>query len=205
MLLLTLLVIHTASSLLAPPPQECTTAADCSLGGVCTASRCVCWPTWSGPNCSVLNLQPSPATCGGAFRRPKNQSSWGGSVLLDNGVYHMFSADMEKHCGLNSWQRNSRIVHLTSTTPTGPFVERDVVMTPFAHNPTVHRANGSAGGDWLIYHIGSGRRDGNHGPPLTTCTNGTTPTTGGRTAAAAAQVTVGTEVAPSILRSGEYY
>ena len=182
------------------PQQGCTTAADCSLGGVCTASKCACWPTWSGPNCSVLNLQASTALCAGAFRRPNNQSSWGGSVLLDNGVYHMYSADMEKHCGLNSWQRNSRIVHLTSTTPTGPFIQRDVVEKPFAHNPTVHRANGSAGGDWLIYHIGSGRPDGNHGPPLTSCTNGTTPTT---TAdhTTTIELTVGSEVAPSILWS----
>eukprot|EP00658_Telonema_sp_P-2_P054175 TRINITY_DN43119_c0_g1_i1.p1 TRINITY_DN43119_c0_g1~~TRINITY_DN43119_c0_g1_i1.p1 ORF type:complete len:344 (-),score=25.93 TRINITY_DN43119_c0_g1_i1:42-1073(-) len=160
-------VVHAASAL-----APCTTASDCSLGGVCTAGSCVCWPTWTGPNCSVLNVLPSPATCAGAWRRPANQSSWGGSVVRDDaGLYHMVSADMEAHCGLDSWQRNSRIVHLTSAKPTGPFVQSDVVLDAFAHNPTLHRA---PDGTWLVYHIGNGVPD-SHGPPLKTCTHGVTP------------------------------
>ena len=95
-------------------------AADCSLGGTCENGACKCWPTWTGPNCSVLNLQPTEHI--GAWERKGNQSSWGGSIVQDpkTGIYHMYSADMTQHCGLNSWQHNSAIVHLTATDPSGP-------------------------------------------------------------------------------------
>eukprot|EP00037_Helgoeca_nana_P018689 m.179579 g.179579 ORF g.179579 m.179579 type:complete len:341 (-) comp24544_c0_seq2:280-1302(-) len=85
-------------------------------------------------------------------------------------AYHMYAADMTEHCGLNSWQHNSAIRHLTATSPEGPYIPQEVVMKPFAHNPTVHQA---ADGTFLIYHIGGGTT-GNR-PPITTCTNGTTP------------------------------
>lgn len=95
---------------------SCTTAQDCSLGGACVEGKCSCYSTWTGENCSVLNL--GAGTNIKAFNRPDNESSWGGSVIRGaDGMYHMFAADMTHHCGLNSWESNSAIRHLVSETP----------------------------------------------------------------------------------------
>ena len=37
----------------------CATEEECSLGGVCTGSRCSCDVWFTGSNCSLLNLQPA--------------------------------------------------------------------------------------------------------------------------------------------------
>lgn len=123
----------------------CKSALDCSLGGQCVAGTCQCWPTWTGENCSVLNLLPAapgpaPLNLPGAWARPGNQSSWGGSPIADpdGKSWHLFAADFANHCGLDSWQHNSQITHAVSKKPEGPFAAQDVVLAPFAHNPTVH-------------------------------------------------------------------
>lgn len=146
----------------------CKNAGDCSLGGQCIDGKCICWPTWTGVNCSILSLQPTQRV--GAWYRPGVESSWGGSVIQDGNKYHMFAADMEKKCGLNSWQHNSRIVHLVSGTPEGPYKQKDIVFGAFSHNPTVHKA---PDGTFVLFHIGNGQ--GGSRPPITDCTNGTTP------------------------------
>eukprot|EP00041_Stephanoeca_diplocostata_P018984 m.402477 g.402477 ORF g.402477 m.402477 type:complete len:363 (+) comp21179_c0_seq3:120-1208(+) len=147
---------------------DCVTSHDCSLGGTCVAGKCSCFSTWTGQNCSILNLGEGQNIK--AFDRPKNQSSWGGSVIWgDDGLYHMYAADMTKHCGLNSWQSNSAIRHLVSETPEGPFTPREIVQGAFSHNPTVHK---TADGHFVIFHIGAGSTKK---PIVNSCTNGTTP------------------------------
>jgi hypothetical protein len=70
-----------------------------------------------------------------------------------DGKYHMYSARMGNHCGLNSWWCNSEIVHAESDTPDGLFQTEGSVVLPFAHNPAVGVAND---GTVIIYHIGTG-------------------------------------------------
>ena len=50
----------------------------------------------------------------------------------------MYVAEMDLHCGLSSWSRNSRIVRAESTTgPGGTYTFAEVVKDRFAHEPTV--------------------------------------------------------------------
>ena len=182
--------------------NACETAADCAYAGECNGGRCVCNAHWSGPNCTTLRLLPSPTTDAAGLRR-KSSSSWGGSVIWDaeRERWVMLFSDMEGHCGLNAWKRNSRICMATSansSSPVGPFAMNNsssssssssaVVLPSWAHNPTVHgpiltppagyeQATGNSSSTsavYLIYHIGTGH-GGIYGKPRTDCTNGTTP------------------------------
>jgi len=128
----------------------------------------VCEPTWVGVDCGVLNLLPAPTNTGFNLNL---SSSWGGGVLYDNtqGIYHMYMALMENHCGLDTWTQNSAIAHAIGKTPLGPFLYQDTIIPAFAHNPQPFQA---PDGTYLIFHIGCGDN-----PPssLQNCTNGTTP------------------------------
>ena len=65
-------------------------------------------------------------------------SSWGGAVLAwaehdvdraaEDGapVYHMWASEMTEHCGIGTWQQNSRVIHAVSPAPGGPYTRRDV-------------------------------------------------------------------------------
>ena len=67
-----------------------------------------------------------------------NTSSWGGAVLKGgDGQYHMWAAEMTEHCGIGTWQQNSRVIHATSTEPGGSYVRKDVVWEVFSHEPEV--------------------------------------------------------------------
>ena len=108
------------------------------------------------------------ATDGGA-----NTSTWGGGVLLDNatGIYHMWSAEMLQHCGINSWTTNSHIVHAQSKSEGGPFVRTGEVWPAFSHEPNVARA---PTGEWVMYWTATA--PGGPTPTVcTTCSNGVTP------------------------------
>jgi hypothetical protein len=115
--------------------DKCSSRANCSLGGECTAGRCACYPTWRGPNCTLLNLLPANVTVGplpgvarglpAAWARPGVQSSWGGRPILDEatGRWHLYAADMSERCGLHAWTTNSAIAHATASSAAGPFSE----------------------------------------------------------------------------------
>ena len=99
-----------------------------------------------------------------------NTTSWGGSVVkAASGQYHMFLAEMLNGCGMNTWTTNSVIRHAVADTPAGPYTPKEVIMMPFAHNPTALQA---PDGTYLIYHIGCGTPNG--GTPCTDCKNGVT-------------------------------
>ena len=135
----------------------CTSNLDCSLNGQCDTKtgNCTCDAAWSGYHCGVLNVQP--ATQGAGYVRKNNISTWGGSVLVDpsdtndNTKYHMYLAQMDNHCGLNTWVPNSKIVHAQSTQGfNSEYVERDVVHSAFAHEPdAIYGPNG----EFVIYYI----------------------------------------------------
>lgn len=91
-----------------------------------------------------------------------------------DGLYHMFVAEMLNSCGMDTWSTNSIIRHAVSPSPMGPFARREVVMPVFAHNPTAIRA---PDGTYLVYHIGCGDGRPDY-PPCTKCSGGYTPQTG---------------------------
>ena len=82
------------------------------------------------------------------------------------GVYHMYAAEMTRHCGINSWTRNSQLIHATSDNPTGTYKRHDVIRTPFAHEPDVAMGpNGEFVLFWSEFHYKT---------PLCNCTDGST-------------------------------
>lgn len=141
-----------------PPP--------CSLNGVLspTTGECACVPGWGGTECETLLLLPSsPLTSATqVYYHPSSDhtatwhsNSWGIFVLPDDsgsGVFHGYMTELEGNCSLSSYGAASRILHVTSSTPTGPWVVVDVALPSFAHNPQVVR---DVDGAWLLYHIGS--------------------------------------------------
>jgi len=148
---------------------SCQTDDDCQLNGKCSGGTCNCYIGWTASDCSALNFLPASTTP--AYRQV-NTSSWGGTVINGtDGLWHMFVAEMAYHCGLNTWTTNSWIRHATSKYPQGPFAPQEIVLTYFAHNPTIVQASD---GTYTLFHIGCGF---NNSHPQMNCTNGTTPAT----------------------------
>jgi len=121
----------------------CEIDDDCSLNGKCAHGTCHCNTGWQGVRCETLSLAPvdmnhlgfSP-TQGG-----RNMSSWGGSIQAVNGTWHMWAVEMVNHCGIGSYLLNSGVVHAVSSAgPLGPYVQKEAVLPPFAHEPDVVRA-----------------------------------------------------------------
>ena len=126
--------------------NPCTSDTDCQLNGACVpgSGACMCHAGWTGADCGLLDLQPSASTDfpGLAYGKPPSSSSdggsgggglatWGGSVVVDPKdpkKFHLFAAEMSLGCGLNSWYRNSVIVHATAPSPLGPFVRQEQVL-----------------------------------------------------------------------------
>ena len=119
---------------------RCRNDDDCSLNGKCDASTgaCACRPAWKGHRCELLNL--GEPTRGAGYRGTDdghNTSSWGGAVLKGgDGVYHMWAAEMTEHCGIGTWQQNSRVIHATSATPGGVYTRK--VRRAFQNSPRQH-------------------------------------------------------------------
>ena len=82
-------------------------------------------------------------------------NSWGISVLPDDSnasLWHGFMTELEGGCALSSYSSASRVLHLTSSSPLGPFTVAGVALRSFAHNPQAVR---DKDGSWLIFHIGN--------------------------------------------------
>jgi hypothetical protein len=134
----------------ASDPTPCTTAFECSYNGVCSDKRfCSCFPQWQGPHCEQLALIPTPKSAGyqpviDSSAKPgfRNASTWGGMVIRhDDGVYHMWAAQMTANCGIWAWEQNSMVQHASSSSPYGPFVSKGpAIGLPEAHEPIVARA-----------------------------------------------------------------
>jgi|EP01047_Picozoa_sp_COSAG01_P058908 hypothetical protein len=124
--------------------RPCTSDFDCSYNGRCGTSSgaCECTQGWTGRRCQTLDLMPVDRTKYGFLPTDsagRNLSSWGGSVLSFQGVWHMWAARMVNYCGIGQWEQNSKIVHATATHALGPYTERDTVAGVFAHEPCVTR------------------------------------------------------------------
>jgi hypothetical protein len=132
----------------------CTGPDDCSYNGVCGADgACKCQPAWGGVRCGELQLLPVDSKAMG-FREvgadDSNVSTWGAPVLYDEASdkWHAWASEMMHGCGINAWETNSQIVHLTADQPSGPFKRTGVFAPPFAHEPDVVRDPGS--GRWVM-------------------------------------------------------
>jgi hypothetical protein len=122
-----------ASAVLGSAAATCSSDLGCSLNGACTAGSCACDPGWSGAECELLALAPSPP--GGAYGYAPNISSWGAHVIRhpSDSLYHMFVSEFWGNCGVHeSWQQDSHVVHATAATPLGPFKYVDTALPPEA-------------------------------------------------------------------------
>ena len=132
-----------------PSGPSCTSDLDCSLNGACRAGTCDCDAPWIGPSCAVLNMAVASDAADG-YHPPNRSTSWGGNVLRgDDGVWHMFAAELINHCNMEFWLGNSRVIHAVANSSTGPFVRHDVVLPVWAHEPNVVRDPTS--GEWVMF------------------------------------------------------
>ena len=144
------------------PASGCTDDMHCSLNGQCVNNKCRCDAAWQGPACDRLVILPTdrtkPAAAYGGDAQLPNVSSWGGGVVRDDeGVWHLWVSEFAFGCGLSSWLNNSRIVHATSLSPTGPFQKQDTPLEIFAHNAAPLRAPptfGNGSRPYFLFHIG---------------------------------------------------
>ena len=77
----------------------------------------------------------------------------GMQVLYDesDGLYHAIVSELDLGCGLGSWLSNSRIVHATSKSATGPFDFQRVLFASFAHEANVVKApDGCVTSPWRL-------------------------------------------------------
>ena len=137
----------------------CSSAADCSFNGKCAQSgSCSCYPQWMGKHCGQLRLIPTARDAGLQSRDARGRvSSWGGSVVRgDDGLYHMYAAEMTHHCGIVVWLSNSQIRHAVATRADGPFEARDLAEPVWGHEPTAARA---PTGEYVLFWTASFGKD----------------------------------------------
>lgn len=162
-----------------PWTGSCTDDSDCNYNGVCASSSCRCDPAWLGPACDRLNLQPAQKSEPLGYRGVNSSSgypitSWGGSVIHgDDGLWHMYAAEIAGSCGMNVWLSNSRVIHATSPDPaTTPFTRTSVVADVFAHEPIAVRAPTGEYVVWYTAVLPPGRLPVQGGRFCTGCTTG---------------------------------
>lgn len=132
----------------------CVTDTDCSLNGHCVvwSGVCTCNPGWTGDSCASLNITTIDPL-NGRNQLQNGSSSWGGGVIYDNGLYHMYYSQMVMGCSLANWTSHSACWHASAANALGPFEVQGQVLDAFCHNAVPALA---PDGTWLIYHIGCG-------------------------------------------------
>ena len=122
--------------------DSCGSNADCQLTGSCIAGTCSCDPGWHGPMCESLDLAPAPL---GRERQAfeTERASWGGNAVrdADTGVWSLFAAEMQQG-GLHAFKgaNGSQLIRAEALSPAGPFVRKEVLHAPLAHNPQPYGA-----------------------------------------------------------------
>lgn len=120
--------------------NDCITSADCAFNGECikdpvvvssqhngsgssnmhketkidpeAPGRCECFAGWKGQTCEILDLLPVDPERVGLVLPNHDSSTWGGSVVYHDGLYHMFASEILYNCGLYSWTTNSQVCSL---------------------------------------------------------------------------------------------
>ncbi|KAJ5752438.1 hypothetical protein N7520_009355 [Penicillium odoratum] len=139
--------------LLVPLVLACTKNEDCNLNGQCNQT-CICDPGWTGKTCGKLDLRPGP-TSNGYNRTEEGISSWCNEIIHDpinKDLYHLFVSEFTHGCGLDYWSPYSRIIRAESVHPLGPYTLKQVIVSAFAHNPSVVWSERDK--VFLLYHIG---------------------------------------------------
>ena len=165
------------------------TCADCMYNGACAANgTCSCASGWTGTRCELLDISNTFAL----MSYPDALWTWGGSPIRDavTGIYHLYSSELSNNCGILHYCSNSRVIHLTSSTPLGPYTRQGVALGPrttgtggsdgktsffdsaSVHGPTVHRL---PNGTYALFYTGMAA-DG----PEPNCTHAYDPHTGNR-------------------------
>ena len=148
---------------------DCADDWGCSLGGLCTQSKCSCDPWFTGPTCALLNLQAplddQGGTCGRAF---DSYYSWGGRTIANAaGTYDAIISFMCRHANLGEWTTKSSSAHFTAGSAAGPYTwgaeQCDVngvctpAIIPWSHNTVViEDPAANASERFQIWHVGDG-------------------------------------------------
>lgn len=160
----------------------CATSDDCSHNGVCASNgTCTCDVAWGGARCSELRLEPVDRAALGYRAKSavgENISSWGAPIAYDAAtqLWHGYASEMANGCGINAWETNSQIVHITAQSAFGPYTRREVVHSQFAHEPSVRRG---PSGEWAMlfssYALDERSTPTRQASECAACRNGTTP------------------------------
>jgi hypothetical protein len=129
----------------------CVDTTQCSLNGDCVNGHCDCDIGWSAaPDCSQLALVPTPRESG---YRNKSGISWGGYPIQDPStkLWQLMVSEMQFGCSLSMWTQASAIVRAESAHPGGPYIHKEVVIPPFAHDATIRQATD---GTYVIMGVG---------------------------------------------------
>jgi hypothetical protein len=138
----------------------CASDWDCSLGGTCESSRCVCDAWWTGSSCALLNLQPAESLTSQGLQVP-DYYSWGGHPLQAevNGTFHLFASFLCDHASLGSWTSKSSVAHATASRPEGPYtfaagLDQQLVVPPWSHGAYIIQDPPTQ--QYLLWHLGDG-------------------------------------------------
>jgi len=155
----------------------CVSALNCSLNGRCVGGSCLCDAPWTGPRCGTLEV--GVAKPGGAYGWRPNRTSWGGNpVRGDDGLYHLYVAEIPG--GLRNWGGQSQCAHATSPSVEGPYDRQGLVLGHECHNPSTLRHPQT--GEYLMFHIGKGNLTGTTSSFLHTAGSPNGPWTAAKTA-----------------------
>eukprot|EP00466_Bigelowiella_natans_P010914 jgi/Bigna1/137708/aug1.40_g12416 len=123
--------------------DACTSSLDCSYNGGCVNGACICYAGWTGTSCSVFSIDTVNLNSFGYIPAGDSTplSSRGGTVVYDqtSSTYHMWATEVIKSCGNTAWQANSRVVHATASSPSGPYSKTGVVFPALSFDPKVIR------------------------------------------------------------------
>jgi hypothetical protein len=154
-----------------PPSPAPVATPPCSLNGVLdNTGGCSCDSGWIGKHCGQLDLHPAPplasqVTSKAALTSDNGEANatWGMSVVGPlNGVYHGYMTEIANECYLGEYGEASQVVHMTSTSPLGPWSRQGIALRGFAHNPqAVLSPNASTNASRiLLFHIGAELKPG---------------------------------------------
>ena len=128
--------------------NACNINLDCSLNGECSNNKCSCDKQWKGSKCNILDFEPYNISKG---YHNKSYASWGGNVIYHNNKYHLFVSQITDHLDLSHWGTNSEIIRAESDYFDGPFEMKQIILKPFAHNPSIHKYNNK----FILFYITS--------------------------------------------------